>query len=743
MGKRILFITHQLSRTGAPIVLIDMIKLCVHRGFHADVISMMDGELRVELEEMGLTPQIIDRFFPERERFIKEWEDYDLVVANTLITYEAVHVINGSNIPVLWWLHEGVQYFQYFKSVIPDFNELGENVHPYAVSPYVKAVVKDIYGCDIPMLHFAVDGYNGKAEEHYKERADKIRFLTAGTFSKIKGQDVLVQAIKMLPAEYIGKTEFSFCGNETCVDEDVYGSVCRLADEYDNVNMLHQLTRQETIKQMELADCLIVPSRVEPLPTVAIEMMMTGGVVMCTNVCGISYYIEDGKNGLVVDADNPYALAENIMKITDERNQLEQMGKESHMTYESHFSRESVEPEMLGVIEGLIGKSEHKRIVFVKGKLETLDYFMDQLIEGAMELGCECYVVNINNTETYEGNSLDEFISGGNCAAFFINQIGLLLNMNGENFWNKNNIPVFNLIVDHPYNFSDAFDYPPTDIDVVVIDKNHETFIKNYYPRIKNIHFMPNGGNEVSGKLPYCERPIDVLYVGDCQGSTPFLKVKDMPDEGIEMFTVVYNMLIQNPQLTIEKAMEIYFDTKTGYSKEQIKKYIINYGFIISDNIRRYYKLRTMHAIESTGAVIEIYGNGWNIEGEQWGENVHIHSRVSSEECNRLLGKAKIGLNCMPWFKDGCSERVFNIMLNGALCLTDTSKYLLKRFEHGNELVFYNLDDMDELRENVLWLLKNPKAAVMIAQKGYKVASQNDTWKCRMKRILEMMEGGE
>ena len=153
------------------------------------------------------------------------------------------------------------------------------------------------------MLHFAVDGYNGKAEEHYKERADKIRFLTAGTFSKIKGQDVLVQAIKMLPAEYIGKTEFSFCGNEACVDEDVYGSVCRLADEYDNVNMLHQLTRQDTMKQMELADCLIVPSRVEPLPTVAIEMMMTGGVVMCTNVCGISYYIEDGKNGLVVEAE--------------------------------------------------------------------------------------------------------------------------------------------------------------------------------------------------------------------------------------------------------------------------------------------------------------------------------------------------------------------------------------------------------------------------------------------------------
>ena len=45
MNGRILFITHQLSRTGAPIVLLDMIKLCKREGADIDVITMMDGEL--------------------------------------------------------------------------------------------------------------------------------------------------------------------------------------------------------------------------------------------------------------------------------------------------------------------------------------------------------------------------------------------------------------------------------------------------------------------------------------------------------------------------------------------------------------------------------------------------------------------------------------------------------------------------------------------------------------------------
>ena len=104
-----------------------------------------------------------------------------------------------------------------------------------------------------------------------------------------------------------------------------------------------------------------------------------------------------------------------------------------------------------------------------------------------------------------------------------------------------------------------------------------------------------------------------------------------------------------------------------------------------------------------------------------------------------MLGKAKIGLNCMPWFKDGCSEIVFNIMLNGAVCLTDTSKYLLERFEHGNELVFYNLEDMEKMKQNVCWLLENPNAASQIAQAGYEAAIRNDTWLCRMGEIAKMM----
>ena len=39
----ILVITHQLTRTGAPIVLFDMVKVLLGAGHHVDMISMLDG----------------------------------------------------------------------------------------------------------------------------------------------------------------------------------------------------------------------------------------------------------------------------------------------------------------------------------------------------------------------------------------------------------------------------------------------------------------------------------------------------------------------------------------------------------------------------------------------------------------------------------------------------------------------------------------------------------------------------
>lgn len=48
-----------------------------------------------------------------------------------------------------------------------------------------------------------------------------------------------------------------------------------------------------------------------------------------------------------------------------------------------------------------------------------------------------------------------------------------------------------------------------------------------------------------------------------------------------------------------------------------------------------------------------------------------------------MLADAKVSLNVMPWFKDGAHDRVFNSILNGAVCVTDPSRYLEEELHEG------------------------------------------------------------
>lgn len=384
---------------------------------------------------------------------------------------------------------------------------------------------------------------------------------------------------------------------------------------------------------------------------------------------------------------------------------------------------------------------EHKvkRIIFIKLSLEVLNYFSEQLCDAAKKMGLDTYVIDLADPQTY-GEALDRIAAEEGNMVYAFNQVGSLLEVNGKNYWKEHHIPFFSHMVDHPYNYEDALMRKDTDLHYLVIDRNHEKFIRKYFPWNQRILFLPNGGNTtVTGELlEYHKRPIDILYVGNCNPNpTVFPPLPEFSDQGQEYYQVVCNLLLEHPFLTVEEAIECYLDNcGTTFSLEQKRKIITSTAIFLSEKIRRHFKLKIMHQLEQLGVDIEIYGDNWEDEEREWGKNIHIHSRVSSEECNRLMGMAKIGLNFMPWYKEGCSERVFNIMLNGAVCVTDISEYLFEQFTQGQELVFYELDHIQDLVENIRWLLSNPDQAAKIAQNGYQTAKEKHSWECRLKEVL-------
>lgn len=382
------------------------------------------------------------------------------------------------------------------------------------------------------------------------------------------------------------------------------------------------------------------------------------------------------------------------------------------------------------------------KIIFFEGALEVLDYFCEQLRVAAENLGHETYVVNINDASTYSGEKFDSFAKSKDTFMFTFNQIGMLLSEGNHNYWDLNKIPVVDFIQDHPWNYYDALDSPIEQLYPIVLDRNHAVFIEKYFPWIRPSYFMPNGGTKDSIEIPYKDRDIDILYVGTCNIDPQIYPVVDiLPDKGAEMFKYAISELLAHPDKTIESAIENYCENGDFVITIQDLKYIIEENApYIMEKVRREYKLAVMRALEATGATIEIYGDNWEDPNHEWGSNIHIHNRVSSKECNKMMGRAKIGLNCMPWYKRGCSERVFNIMINGALCLTDKSEYLLERFVDGENIILYDLNNIELITDRVRNLLEDIDKSSKIAEQGMKIALKNDMWMNRMQEIIEYVQ---
>lgn len=101
-----------------------------------------------------------------------------------------------------------------------------------------------------------------------------------------------------------------------------------------------------------------------------------------------------------------------------------------------------------------------------------------------------------------------------------------------------------------------------------------------------------------------------------------------------------------------------------------------------------------------------------------------------------MLGKSKISVNVMPWFKDGAHDRIFNSQLNGAVCISDSSIYLREIFTEGQDILFFRQSDVGEAVRITWELLKDEDRMQQIADAGYRTAAGGHTWGDFAKSLL-------
>lgn len=394
------------------------------------------------------------------------------------------------------------------------------------------------------------------------------------------------------------------------------------------------------------------------------------------------------------------------------------------------------------------------RFIFFKGLYSTLDLFTDEMLRVCKERGYEFFVIHAVHSEDMDADSIDRqeegeeqrkllhFLEKPVTAAIGFGNMGMQYEINGiGNVWDAYEIPYINVMMDHPFHFSQIFSRASKNTTLLCPDRNHVKYIRRFFPQIQKNGFLPHAGKELPGeKKKIKDRNIEVLYAGGLSRGVVGHMVPDFgsfSDFDADLLTQeVLGNLVRHPEKTTEDAIEEYLKGIGIFYPDEVLCEVIRKLRFLDSYITSFFREMTIKLLVESGVKVTLYGAGWDVC--DWIDNPNLDYRgvVSAEEIPRLMTDAKIVLNTMTWFKDGSHDRVFNGMLAKAAVVSDTSGYMSEEFTDGQELLLFDLKRLAEMPERVKELLSDEKKIQKMADDGYACAAKNHRMENRLDAIL-------
>jgi glycosyltransferase involved in cell wall biosynthesis len=353
--RKILLVSHDLNLTGAPIALYYFAENLQKMGRQPIVISPKDGPFRSLLSEKEIPVIIYEKLYVS-DIIQKSAFQFELIIVNTNVGSPIVSALNGANVPILWWIHEAnVSYYQAALMAMPE--QLKDNIHVYCGGSYAAAILKRYrpsYQCE-QLLYFIPDyaqSLLGEDVSQIKFAEGKCVFALVGTQEERKGHDILIRAIRELPLEELKSCLFIFVGRPWYLP--IKRDLSKICKEYpQNIQFIKELERKELQVLYDRIDCLICPSRDDPMPLTVTEAMLMSKIIICSENTGSAELLGSMDAGLIYRKNSPKELAALIEFVLVNRDNLSQMREQARKTYERYFSQDAFNASVKGVLQKL------------------------------------------------------------------------------------------------------------------------------------------------------------------------------------------------------------------------------------------------------------------------------------------------------------------------------------------------------------------------------------------------------
>jgi glycosyltransferase involved in cell wall biosynthesis len=185
-----------------------------------------------------------------------------------------------------------------------------------------------------------------------------LRVLMLGRVSRIKGQDVLIEALASLPEATRRRIELRIVGNAFEDEARERALVARIAATglSDHVSLRPFVTDPAALYRW--ADVVTMPSqRPESLGRVAIEAMSYGVPPLVTAIGGLPEVVNDGETGWIVAPGGPEPLADTLARIVADPESWRGFGRAARARYDALFSEQSAADGIASMVQATLSRS--------------------------------------------------------------------------------------------------------------------------------------------------------------------------------------------------------------------------------------------------------------------------------------------------------------------------------------------------------------------------------------------------
>lgn len=369
--KKVLFISHNASRTGAPLYLLNLIKfLSDNLPIEITVLLLDSGPLEAEFKALGkviylpsppfpmsMSLKLLDRVFKiynrKRKIILQSLTDYkfDLIYGNTASSCEILNkLLSKASTKSILHLHELQMMIELYCGELELKKTLLLATKVFAVSSLVEnMLINNYYVGKDKITKLYVPLRNSSPSKKLKSSVTSFTIAGCGTLDWRKGPDIFIQIAKLV---YLRDAEsnitFNWYGgslndnNFKMLSHDLNKSNLK-----GKVNFFAE--QSDVLEKFETSHVFLLTSREDAFPTVCLENANAGNPIICfKQATGFSEVI-NSENGLCADFLDLNSIVNEILFLSKNRKDYERKSENIKALVKDYSIEKVCQPILLEV----------------------------------------------------------------------------------------------------------------------------------------------------------------------------------------------------------------------------------------------------------------------------------------------------------------------------------------------------------------------------------------------------------